>query len=179
MQSDNLHRYGTISRTLHWLMALGFAFMLFSSLALTFASEAEWTNGLRNYHKAMGFLLFILALARILWTIINTGRRPPSDSFFARLGHLALYALMIAVPLTALLRQYGMARGNLELWGITLLPASSEKINWMIQIGRNWHSLLAWGLFALIVGHIVMVIVHRLRGHDVLPRMLGNKKAHR
>ena len=178
MQSDNLHHYGTISRVLHWLMALGFGFMLFTSLSLTFAGEAEWTNGFRNYHKIMGYFLMILVIVRVLWTLFNSGKRPPAHSTAAHLGHLALYAVMIAVPLVGLLRQYGAARGALTIGDITLLPAAPERVDWLVKLGSQWHNLLAWTLFALAAGHIVMVIVHRIKGDDVLPRMLGNKARH-
>lgn len=176
MHSDNLHRYGTVSRALHWLMVLGFGFMLFTALSLTFAGEAEWTDGFRNYHKIVGYFLMVLVLIRVLWALINSGKRPPAHSRAAHLGHLALYALMIAVPLLGLLRQYGAARGALSLGDFTLLPAAAEKIEIFVKLGSQFHSLLGWALFVMAGGHILMVIVHRVKGDDVLPRMLGRQK---
>lgn len=173
MQTDSKQRYGSVSRFLHWTMAAGFAFMLFTALAWTFAGEAEWAKGLRYYHKSVGFVLAVLVVVRVIWSLLNAAKRPPADSAAARLGHIALYLLMIAVPLVALIRQYGGARGALEVFGLTVMQGSSEKIDWMVSLGSNWHSTLAWVLFALAAGHIVMVVVHRLRGEDVLPRMLG------
>lgn len=175
MQSDNLHRYGSVSRFLHWLMALGFLVVFFTSLSLTFAEDAEWTNGFRDVHKVMGYFLMILILLRLCWRAITIGKRPPADSLLVHLGHWALYALMFAVPLLGLLRQYGGARAPLKIGDFVLLPTASEKIEWMVKLGSQWHSVLGWALLALSLGHIAMVVVHRLKGDDVLPRMLGNK----
>ncbi|UOO81879.1 cytochrome b/b6 domain-containing protein [Uruburuella testudinis] len=173
MQADNAQSYGSISRFFHWLMAAGFAFMLFTALSWLLADDAEWTKGLMYYHKSVGFLLAVLVVLRLLWALANLKRRPPADSMAALFGHIALYVLMVAVPFIGLIRQYGGARGALEVFGATVMQGSPEKIDWMVQLGGNWHSTLAWVLFALAAGHIAMVAVHRLKGEDVLPRMLG------
>ena len=46
----------------------------------------------------------------------------------------------------------------------------------MANLGNQWHGSAAWLLYALVFGHIVMVAVHKMRGHDVLPRMIGTQK---
>ncbi|MDO5103892.1 MAG: cytochrome b [Lautropia sp.] len=173
MTPDTPKHYGSVSRFFHWTMAAGFGFMLFTALAWTFAEDEPWTKGLMYYHKSVGFTLMVLVVLRCIWAVLHHAKRPPSDSLLASLGHLALYALMIAVPLTALIRQYGAARGPLEVFGVQVMQGSAEKIPTMVSIGSNFHSTLAWVLFALAAGHILMVVVHRLQGHDVLPRMLG------
>lgn len=173
MMTDTTRRYGGLSRFFHWTMAAGFGFMLFTALAWTFAEDEPWTKGLMYYHKSVGFVLMVLVVLRLLWAVINHARRPPADSLLSRLGHLALYALMVFVPLTALIRQYGAARGPLEVFGVQVMQGSAEKIDAMVKIGSNFHSNLAWALFLLAAGHVLMVVVHRVQGNDVLPRMLG------
>ncbi len=173
MASDSFQRYGSVSRFLHWSMAAGFAFMLFTALAWTFAEDQPWTKGLMYYHKSVGFTLLVLLVLRLVWAVLNHAKRPPADSAAARLGHLALYALMLVVPAVAMIRQYGGARGPLDVFGVQIMQGSPTKIDWMVQLGGNWHGELAWVLFALAAGHILMVVVHRVRGNDVLPRMLG------
>lgn len=173
MIADNTSHYGTISRLLHWLMAAGFAVMLFTAAAWFLFEDAEWTRALFPIHKSFGFLLTVLLAIRIVWALVNRNRRPPADSMAARLGHLAIYAMMITVPAIGLIRQYGMGRGSLEVFGLKVMPGSPEKIEWMANLGNMFHGKAGWILFALAAGHIAMVIIHRLRGHNVLPRMLG------
>ena len=45
----------------------------------------------------------------------------------------------------------------------------------MANLGNMLHGEMAWLLFVLVAGHIAMVIVHRMQGNDVLPRMLGRR----
>ena len=53
------------------------------------------------------------------------------------------------------------------------MQGSPEKIEWMSNLGNMAHGKLGWLLFALVAGHIAMVVVHRIQGHDVLYRMIG------
>lgn len=173
MHSDNQNYYGTISRLLHWLMALCFVFMLGTVIAWNINEDYY---SLMNYHKAMGFMLMILAIIRAIWALKNKKNRPKSANIGVHIGHGLLYLLMLVVPFVALLRQYGAARGNLEIWGITLLAASPEKIDWMTKIGSLVHHNAAWLLFALVAGHILFAIIHQIRGEKIINRMAGSRQ---
>ncbi|MEG9488113.1 cytochrome b [Mannheimia indoligenes] len=166
MRSDNSQVYGTISRTLHWTMAICFGFMLYTGLQ----GEAfrEWLP----YHKSVGAILMLLIVIRVIWAIINRNNRPAPDNIFVTLGHFALYVLMLAVPTIALIRQYGAARGPLDVFGVKVMEGSTEKIEWAVSLGNNFHGELAWGLFVLSAGHIVMAIYHQIKGKKILNRMV-------
>lgn len=167
MRSDNKQTYGTISRFLHWSMAACFGFMLYTGLA-----GEETFKSLIPYHKSVGTLLMALLIVRILWALANRHKRPPAGNVFVRLGHLALYVLMLAVPVAALLRQYGSARGPLNVFGVNVMDGAAEKIEWLVEIGNNFHGELAWVLLALAGGHIIMAIFHQIRGEKILNRMV-------
>lgn len=172
MYKDNQQHYGTISRLLHWLMALCFFFMLGTVVAWNLNEDYY---SLMNYHKAAGFLLMWLAILRVVWAFKNKSNRP-TDSIAVHIGHGLLYLLMLIVPLVGLLRQYGAARGDLNIWGITLLPAASEKIEWMTKIGSLIHGKAGFVLFALMLGHILFAIAHQIRGEKIINRMAGSRK---
>ncbi|QEY24162.1 cytochrome b [Neisseria animalis] len=163
--------YDSISRFFHWIMALCFAIML--ATAVLFFIEADIPN-LMNLHKSVGSLLILLAVLRLLWAITKA-RRPAADNAAAKLGHLALYVLMLAVPAIALIRQYGGGRGPLKVFGIEVMQGSPEKIEWMTQLGNQWHSTLAWILFALAAGHIAMAVIHQIKGEKIMQRMIGRQ----
>ena len=175
MTPDTPLRYGTVTRLLHWLMAACFAVMLATAVIWNL-TDADWVGGLYGVHKSFGFILMVLIVLRILWALANAAKRPPSDSAAAKLGHIALYALMFVVPLIGMIRQYGGGRGPLKVFGIQVMQGAPEKIEWMANLGNQWHGSAAWLLYALVFGHIVMVAVHKMRGHDVLPRMIGTQK---
>lgn len=172
MHQDNSQYYGTISRLLHWGMAACFTFMLFT--AVMWRINEDYYS-LMAYHKSVGFILMVLAVVRLLWTALNMRHRPESN-IVVKLGHLALYALMVLVPAVALLRQYGSAKSALDVFGVTVLPTAPEKIEWMAQVGNQWHGVLAWTLFVLVAGHIVMAIVHQIKGEKIINRMAGPRR---
>lgn len=172
MQPDTSVYYGTISRLLHWLMALAFLFM-FGTAILWNINEDYFS--LMNYHKAAGFILLILLVIRAIWAIMNAKNRV-QNPMVAKLGHLALYVLMLIVPLVGFLRQIGRAKGDMDVFGLFSIPAFSEKSEWMMQAGNLLHGKLGWLLLALVVGHVAVAIVHQVRGEKVLNRMAGPRR---
>lgn len=166
MRSDNSQVYGTVSRILHWLMAACFGFMLYTGL-----QEGDAFKALISYHKSVGAILMALIIIRVIWAILNRNHRPAPKNIFVTLGHFALYVLMIAVPLVALFRQYGSAKGDLQVFGVNVMGSAAEKIDWMVSLGNSLHGELAWGLFALAAGHIVMAIYHQIKGEKILNRI--------
>lgn len=174
MTSDSATRYGTVSRTLHWGMALGLGWMFASAITHSLAEKSALDAFLWPTHKHVGSLLMLLVLLRGAWALMNAGRRPPSVGTLAHLGHLGLYGLMVAIPFIGLLRQYGSARAFSPL-GLPVFPGrdADTAVKWMTDLGGALHGELGWALLALTVGHVFMAFWHRRRGPDVLPRMLG------
>lgn len=161
--------YGTLSRFFHWLMAAMFAFMLCTA-AMWNINEKYYS--LMGYHKSVGFLLLVLVALRLVWALANWRNRP-HGSLAVKLGHAALYVLMAAVPVVAMIRQYGSARGDLEVFGITVMHKIEQPIEWMTQLGNAAHGKLAYLLFVLAFGHIAMAVLHQLRGEKIINRMAG------
>ena len=178
MISDNATRYGSVSRLLHWLMAIIFGVQFLSALSHYAFEDSAFEAMFMPWHKPLGFTLLMLVAVRIVWALIQRSQRPPMVSNAARLGHLALYALMLVVPTLALLRQYGSGR-SFEPFGLPLMAGfDGPKIDWMVDLGSLLHGELGWLMLLLILGHIIMTVVHRRRGgdEDVLPRMWGSQR---
>lgn len=179
--TDSPAAYGPLSKLLHWSMALLFLWQLTSVLlralfweqggALQEAARAMW----RTHHQ-VGVLILALALLRGTWGLINARNRPPHEKSLlglaAWLGHLALYALMILVPLIAVARFYAMARAPLNAFGLQILPQGPALNEPVRDFGDLLHGPLGWTLFALIFGHILMVVLHQVWWRDAtLSRM--------
>ncbi len=178
---DTPQYYGTVSRLLHWSMAAAFVFMLFT--ALMWNIDEDYFS-LMDYHKSVGFILMLLLIVRLLWAALNFHSRPHSGAL-VKLGHFMLYALMAAVPFTALLRQYGAARSELQVFGITVMDKAPEKIEWMNQAGGahliagadlSVHGLLAFALFILAAGHILFAVIHQIKGEKIINRIAGPRR---
>lgn len=170
---DNNSRYGSVSRALHWAMALVIFWQMLTACARTLLKDTPLDQFMWSTHKPLGLVLFLLIIVRIVWALMNLAHRPSSINVAAKLGHIALYGLMIAVPLLGLLRQYGSGRA-FDAFGIAVFKGfEGARISWMVEPGNLLHGWLGWALLVLIIGHIFMVFWHRRsKGSvDVLPRM--------
>lgn len=171
MGSDNATRYGTVSRFFHWGMALLLMWQFLSAASHYFFEDTAIEAFFWPTHKAMGVLLLTLVVLRLLWALVNLSRRPPAINLLSKLGHIALYLLVLTVPILALIRQYGSGRA-FEPFGIPLFAGfEGEKIQWMLDLGSDLHGELGWVLLLLIVGHMLMAWRHRNTDKDVMPRM--------
>lgn len=169
---DSQQRYGTISRFFHWIMALGFFWMAITVILKVVADETDIQKFFWSTHKAVGFLLLIMIALRTAWMFITLNNRPASLSLLAKLGHIALYLLMLAVPTIGFIRQIGSGK-PFEVFGFQVLQGSGIKEQWMVDLGSNFHGALGWTLFAFAAGHIVMALYHYF-GKDkaIMKRMI-------
>jgi cytochrome b561 len=167
---DTPVRYGVVSRALHGVMAFLFGWIFITGAGHMLAKEAALSKLLWLSHKPVGLLLMSLVILRITWALVNAGRRPAAVSLFAALGHFVIYALMIAIPLVGLLRQYGSGR-EFMAFGLKIMNGSMDgKIEWMIK-SATFHGEAAWALLALVVGHVVMAVTPHRGNQRVLSRM--------
>ena len=159
---DHDRGYGLVSRFFHWGMALLLLYQLFSASIHYLADDTRLEEIFFPWHFSNGVLILCLALLRGVWGLINLSRRPAHDSRIERLaivGHVTLYALMIAVPTIAIIRAYGSTH-PLSAFGIEIFAKRATEIEWMTNLGGQWHGFFGWTLFALIAGHITMAFVH-------------------
>ncbi len=170
---DNTERYGMVSKLLHWGMALLILWQFLSAASRFFYEDTAIEAFFWPSHKTLGVMLLVLMLLRLIWALINRPKRPPSVSLLSKLGHMSMYLLLIAIPTVGLLRQYGSGR-TFELFGIPVFTGfEGEKIQWMLDLGSDFHGELGWILLLLIVVHIIMAFVHKKgpSNKNVMPRM--------
>ncbi|MGD8175827.1 cytochrome b [Marinimicrobium sp. ARAG 43.8] len=170
---DSKERYGVITRVFHWGMAILIFWQMLTVASRVALEDTAVEAFFWATHKPLGALLLVLIALRIVWALLNLSRRPPSVSLGARLGHIVLYALMLAIPVIGLLRQYGSGR-SFEPFGIALFSGfETPQIEWMVSLGNQIHGSLGWLLFVLIAGHIIMAYWHKRPGHvDVMRRIV-------
>lgn len=176
---DHPEGYGSVSRALHWLMTALFAWQFLSAILHAVDREMPIARFFWSWHMSVGGLLLIAVVLRGIWALINLGNRPAHAAGFlglaSRLGHLALYVLMVAVPLLAALRAYGSGRG-LSLFGIEVFAGGGDRIPELMAPANAAHGLLGWALLVLVLGHIVMALAHAyLWREDTLTRMLRGR----
>ena len=181
---DSPAGYGAVTRALHWGMAALFAWQFVGAILRVVAKDSAVAGVFWSTHVTLGFTLWLLALARGAWGLANLSRRPrhagsEAGALAARLGHLALYVLMILAPTLALLRAVGNGRG-FSVYGLQLAAPGGEAIAALTAPGNALHGLLGWALLALIVGHVAMALFHaHVRKDPTLDRMTRGASARR
>ncbi|WGF88227.1 cytochrome b [Marinivivus vitaminiproducens] len=177
---DHPGGYGIVSRGLHWVMAVLFAWQFAGVVLGVVAEDAPIAAFVGGSHKTLGLMLLLLVLARGIWGFVNAPRRPAHEGALGKAavaGHLVLYALMIVVPSLALFRQYGSGR-SFEPFGLALMPGFEGPIAWLTAPANLAHGFLGWTLLVLIAGHIAMALIHRhLWQDDAIGRMTRGRSA--
>lgn len=102
--------YGTVTKTFHWLTALLIITVIplgaiANRLPYDTNEQLAFKAQLFSFHKTLGVIVFVVALARIFWALTQT--KPASlhpdrkvETFLADLVHWLLYVSLVAVPLT-------------------------------------------------------------------------------
>jgi cytochrome b561 len=169
--------YTSTAKTLHWLMAI----LFFGLLGLGFYMHDLPLSPLKlklfSWHKWAGVTAFMLVWLRLLWRVTH---RPPALpttmpkllQMLAHGGHLALYGLMIVIPLSGWLMS--SAKGFQTVWfGILPIPDLLEKNKELGDLLQTVHMSLNLLFAATIVGHIGAALKHHfIDKDDILKRML-------
>lgn len=126
-----------------------------------------------SWHISIGSLLLLLIVLRIIWAFTQKNNRPeqdPATALLVKAGHGLLYLCML-LPVTGLMIMIGNGYGW-SPFGKQLVARGATDIEWMATLG-SVHSLIAWTLLILVVGHVGMALLHQLVKKDgVLRRML-------
>lgn len=164
---DSEQRYGAVSRAIHWSMATLLILMLGTEWLAELVGMSE--REAMALHKSVGVLLLGLLVFRLLWRRINHGKLEAQAhwKWAARLGHWALYGMMLLIPVSGLLVALGSGHG-VEFFGLPLI-ASGAEIEWLEEAAEETHEVLANLLWLLIAGHVVASLAHQfwLRDHTL------------
>lgn len=163
-------------RNLHWLMA---ALLIAQWLGgkVGQAMDASPTKiDVMLTHKSTGIVILLLATVRLGWRLYRGVPAPAAglarwQLVSARAGHVLLYALMIALPLTGWL--YNSAKGRaLEIYWTVPWPAIAPRSEALEHWAEEAHELLATAFAAILAAHVLAALWHHfVRRDDTLRRM--------
>jgi len=171
-------RYTSPARWLHWVMAPMLGVIIVVGLWMVFFEPADQSFKLQlyNFHESLGVTVWVLALIRLAYRFRNPPPPLPADTpAMVRLGahvtHLALYALLLLMPVIGFLatNAWGFP---LSLFGVLPLPSPVGKDEALAKILSLLHWIGAIAIIALIAGHIMGVVYHTfIRRDGLLKRM--------
>lgn len=178
-------RYSTVAIILHWMIAGFIVYNLYLGLQL------DDLRGLAKFntfqlHKSVGLTVLVFSVLRLAWRLAHRPPPLPADmprweKLGAHAAHWALYALMIGIPLTGWVI-VSASPTNIPTLVFKTIPwphlgfihdmAMPARRLLEKQLGEV-HMLLAYGMAALIIGHIAAALKHQFWNRDeVLAHML-------
>ena len=180
-------RYTGPAIVLHWLIALG----VIANVALAWIwphlADAQVRPAI-DTHKSIGITILGLAIMRLLWRLTH---RPPAlpDSYkrwevgASHAVHWLLYLLIFAMPMTGWIMDsaYKDAATHPMFWfGLFEWPRIGAILHMAPEPRKQVHdgfgaahSLLAWGVYALVALHLAGALKHQWWDkHRELQRMM-------
>ena len=171
------HRYTATAISLHWLIAIGIAGTFSLGLYMHELPLSPTKLQLYSWHKWAGVSLFALIVVRLLWRATHAApplpaQMPALQRLAANATHWALYALMIAVPLSGWLMS--SAKGFQTVWfGVLPLPDLVAKDAALGDLLQDVHEALNLTMLGLVLLHAAAALKHHfIDRDDVLTRML-------
>jgi len=179
------HRFSLLQRLLHWLMAACIIAMLFIGVGMVSTVTPKYLP-LIALHKTLGVTLFVLVLVRLALRLYYGAPPLPADlpapvKLGAKLSHLALYGLMIVMPLLGLAMLWA-ADYPVVLYGGIRIPSLLPQSDSLHTLLWNSHFYLGFAFFALVLLHVAAGLFHALIRRDgvfetMMPLPLADKAA--
>lgn len=194
----NVVSYDCLSIVLHWLTAAFVLIMLGLGWWMThlihIAAGSVHAFALYKLHKSLGFLVLMLALARLAWRVLRPA--PPSlpaampnwEQMVARWVHALFYLLLLIIPLVGWLyistewaeafdKEFG---GETRFFDLFSIPYIGPVVDAPIGLRRTLsfhlsglHEFLAYALLVLVLLHGAAALKHQLlEGDGVLATMI-------
>jgi len=191
---NTAENYGTIAKWLHWgtaLLFLGSYVSVYYRHWFTQEKTPEnWTA--LQLHLSIGVTIAVVVALRIIWRIANRVPDPEPGSklehLAAHLGHYALYAIMIIMPVTG----YVGTGVNTEYFFMFDIPKFEDTGLFVSLVSEGLgltfkefeapidfihkEILGAWLVWILILGHAMAALYHQFVKKDrTLAKMTTNK----
>lgn len=184
--------YGSVSKFLHWLTAAWIVTAYVIIIWLTWGHTEGLIPGL-NYHKVVGFSILVPFVVRVVWRLFNPAPALPAGMprwqvRLSRLSHVSLYFLMIAMPVSGYLGNFGGVD-----YGVFQVPpfARTELASWIFATfgitGQQWDVFFDTFHYRIVGPYVFTTVVllhvgaavyhHVVLKDNVLRRMLPDKAA--
>ena len=168
--------YTPVAKGLHWLMAVMIVGLLALGIYMHELPLSPQKLELYSWHKWAGVTVFLLVWLRLAWRVTHPAPAlPPSMSSLMQLaahaGHMALYGLMIVIPLTGWLMS--SAKGVQTVWfGVLPIPDLLGRDKELGNLLKDVHEALNWLLMLTLAGHLSAALWHHfVLKDDTLRRM--------
>lgn len=185
MIKNTIDTYGSVTKTLHWLIAvLVVGMVIFGYLLGYIPDNTPLKTTLIGLHKSVGLTILLLIILRICWRFMNIQPLlpitvPPWERLAATGVHAFFYIVLLIMPITGwFMTSFGGHPVMFWGWFNAALPVTKNT-----DLAKNiftLHAIVAWVIIALLILHVGAALKHHfIEKNNVLRRMLpGYKSIH-
>ncbi|OSQ48314.1 cytochrome b [Thalassospira alkalitolerans] len=167
--------FGSVTKAVHWLMAILFATMFaigwYMDLLPLGMEKLVWISR----HKSIGVTILLLAILRIVWRLAEQTPTALGDVAWehraAKAAHLALYAVMLAMPLSGWLMS-SAANYSVSVFGLFTLPDLVGPDKVLYEQLKFVHWALSWSIVGLVGLHVGAAFKHHFINRDATLRRM-------
>lgn len=178
MLRNSPDRYGLVTKTLHWMIALGIMGMIWLGWWMVGLSYYDsWYNRGLELHRAIGMVLLGLAFLMAAWKLLSPSpalqsELNPWEKRGAWAAHGILLLAMFVIPVTGYLISTSAGKG-FSIFGMFEFPALLTTSEAARDLAIAAHCYIAYGLIAVIAVHAGAALKHQfIDRHGTLRRML-------
>jgi cytochrome b561 len=174
--------WGGVARAFHWIIGLTIIGMLAYGWWMNHIPERPDRFFYRSIHADIGYTLLVLMVLRIIWRWINPVPAMPADTpkwerIAARVGHIALYAIVLVVIMLGWAHSGARPQGDYgSYFGLFHVPQFTSPDKATADAFEDRHIFFAYVLLALVVIHLGAAAWHHFIKRDrVAARMFDGK----
>lgn len=182
MQTDTASQLSKTTVALHWIVGL----TMIGLLAAGQTMEMFEIYALYPIHKALGFLIFFVIVARVAWRIKNGWPTPVSqyqrhEQILSKLVHWILIIGTVLMPISGFLMSAVGGHG-VDVFGLEIVARNPDPETGkafahnaaVAGLSHNIHGLLGKIMMGAVALHIAGALKHHVVDKDgTLRRMLG------
>lgn len=179
--SSTTKKYDTVTVILHWVIGIGI--LALAGLELfrhEFPKGHFIREGLKPLHQPAGTALFALIMFRVMWRSLFA--RVPAEaqrgaaSLAAKLMHVALYAMMIGLPLLGILYVFGSNKAIDFGWFSLALPMK-DMLGGTAKAMKEMHEAGGIAILVLALVHAAAALFHHYGLKDGLMARMSLSRA--
>ncbi|AJQ96860.1 cytochrome b [Gynuella sunshinyii] len=179
---DHKDKLSHMTIFLHWIVAL----TMIALTAVGFYMTFNHSYGLYPYHKAIGVIILLFAVIRVVWRYRLGWPEPVREypKIEHSVAHAAHWILILATVLMPISGMMGSGAGGhgISIFGLELVPSNYQDDKaipfneTVASIGHVLHTWLGYILAATIALHLLGAFKHHWVDKDLtLKRMLGKR----
>lgn len=161
LQPHGVAKWALSSRIFHWVSVV----LLVVTWAMIELNEDALTDDYMALHKAFGLSVLFWTLGRLINRLMTKAPyavpMPKWQTGIAHLTHLALYGLLIAMPLAGWLTSMYAGYG-VSMFGLFDIPSFVQENRDMEKLFENIHTNILWTMLLVFTGlHVVGALYHQ------------------